>query len=125
MITFHGASLTNALKVVQASGSFSGRGLYVTDTAERAARYANARATGAVSQEYAEQAEHTVILSIEVTEAVRWSMRPADHPTLDQCETQVRSGTVIAAAIRECDYWNCTCHEKAEMIRSLVAQGVS
>lgn len=69
--------------------------LYVTDTFERAARYANAQATRTVSAEYQELQHGAVVVVIDTDEAVQWRTRDASHPTLDTCESTIRAGRIV------------------------------
>ena len=58
------------------------------------------------------------MLSIETTDDLTWTRRDAGHSTLDVAEATVRSGRIVAADIRECGYWNCTCHREATAFRA-------
>lgn len=61
-------------------------GLDVTDTPERAWRYANAQATGVVDPCATSPAEAAAIVEIDVADDLRWIRRPENHPSLDQAE---------------------------------------
>jgi len=72
-------------------------GLSVTDTAERAQLYADAQASGAVSTTPHYQPGSAVV-EME-TRDVTWRRRPADHPSLDVCETEIQTWTITRVTI--------------------------
>ena len=83
-----------------ASGRDDGRkvsGLYVTDTAERAQLYADARASGIVETSL-RYANHSAIVEMDAV-VKGWSRRPEDHNTLDKCEATITEWTVIKVTI--------------------------
>lgn len=94
--------------------------LYVTDSPERAARYANSQADEAVTRHTFPLREHAVVLTIETSETPRWLRRPENHGSLDQCEATISQGRVVAADIVECKYWNCTCHGQVARFRQIL-----
>jgi hypothetical protein len=116
---YHGCRLSDAVRLVRdgirprPDGlSVWWSGLCVTDTLQRAARYANARATGRVDKAVTRLMPHAAVVVIETTEEPRWWRRPEDHPSLDQAEWVVYGDTarVVAVLCRECHYRLCDCH---------------
>ena len=101
MKVWHGTSIVNLIKLLKADSSE----LYVTDTPDRAARYANAQATEHVSTAYERPAPGTAILEIE-SELLSWSVRGKDHNTLDTCEAVTRNYRIVSATIRWFEYEN-------------------
>lgn len=120
MLVYHGTRIGDVENLF--SGDYKGwfPGLYVTDTRNRAANYAAARATGKIRKGITELPQHAAIATIETTEAVEWRYRPESHPSLDMCENTIKSGKVVAVEYVECDYWNCTCHKDAKKIRDFL-----
>jgi len=117
MIAYHGASISNANRLVAAirNNSIRQPGFYVTDSAERAARYANAQATGIVDPDAISLCEHAAVVALEIPDNTRWLRRTVSHDTLDTCEALVYQARVISIDARECDYMFCTCHrDRAE-----------
>lgn len=93
MITYNGGSISNVLRKID-SGT-----IFVTDTRERAVRYANAQATGVVSPSLTQElAEGGVILSIECSPT--FIRRPDSHTTLDVCEAITNEFRVVAVEVR-------------------------
>ena len=84
--------------------------LYVTDTPDRAARYANASASGKVSKNYESLREGAAIAEIE-TAPVEWMRRPVSHPTLDECEAMASEWRVTRVTLRPHAFRN-TLHGK-------------
>jgi hypothetical protein len=81
-------------------------GLYVTEDAAKATRYANAQTTGSVSKEYHELAEGAAIIELETSEEITWRRRPASHASLDECEASINSWTVSRIIVRRTIYKN-------------------
>lgn len=118
MNVYHGSTTAKALSVMSGDYRRIYPGLYVTDTPERAARYANSQASGVVTRESHPLRPHAVVVTIETDEPVSWRRRPEEHPSLDQCEDTITRGRVVAVDIAECDYPHCTCHQNAARIRA-------
>lgn len=102
-------------------------GLYVTDTPERASRYANAQASGVVDPDATELREHAAVVAVAVASPLVWSRR--SHPaSLDVCEADLHSDhdyRVVRVEYAVCSYAKCTCHRDAEDLEALCAdQGI-
>ena len=108
MKAYHGAKINKLQKLISAieSDSF---GLYVTDTRERAARYANAQATGIVDPNATELGEHGAIVALEIPDNTKW-MRRSCGSSLDEVETWIKHAEIISVEKVECDYLFCWCH---------------
>jgi phosphotransacetylase len=99
MKTYNGGSISNWLK------KRNEKTIWVTDTFERAARYANAQATGVVCEnETSTLAEGAVVFEVETS--VRFTRRNENHGTLDVCEAETNSFEIIRATVRFNAYWN-------------------
>jgi hypothetical protein len=99
MQTFNGGSVTNLLK------NINNDSIYITDTFQRAVRYANAQATGTVNPDMNQElAENAMVLEIEASP--HWKRRPDKHTSLDTCEDVVKSFSIIKATIRFAEYEN-------------------
>lgn len=124
MKTYNGGSISNLLK------NLHGNQIYVTDTAERAIRYANAQATGTVDANLRQKlAEGAVILEVECQP--HWLRRPESHNSLDHCEDVVTEFTITKATVRFCEYPNTlygtrhTGYKSAQqVVEILQAQGI-
>jgi hypothetical protein len=102
MRVYHGSVTWEMLSLVQVNGDFASHRsgcLYVTDTFEQAARYANSRATQVVTLHALPLSRCAVVFTLEVDQSVRWYRRPEDHPTLDQCEGIITRGTIVEVHI--------------------------
>ena len=123
MVGYNGGSVSNLVKNFNKAGS-----MYVTDTAARATRYANAQATERVSLEFGEQAPSTVILTVEA-EDINFHRRPGHTASLDECEGWLRAGQyrITAARIRFSSYWNTVYYgmRPNDIVNMLVANGVA
>ena len=108
MIVYHGSTTSKYNSVLDGDFSKSFPGLYVTDTFERAAIYANAQATGIVDENAIVLLPHAVVIEIEV-ESVRWFRRSVSHRTLDKCEAIIVFGCVVKVHKVLCDYAFCSC----------------
>lgn len=111
-IVYHGCAIRNAAKLATAirEGRVTGlNALYVTDTSERAARYANAQASGEVSVDATTPGEHTAIFVLRATAPVRWRTRTSGA-SLDEREGLVQNPEILEIRTVECSYRNCTCH---------------
>lgn len=95
--SFHGSSISNLIGLLSANPET----IYVTDTAERAARYANAQATGRVSKEFSALAENAALLEIETANDVKFITRPAEHNTLDDSEARVTGWRIVRVTLRK------------------------
>lgn len=128
MHVFHGTTIESAAAIVANPIVRDFPGLWVTDTAERAARYANARATREVDFDATSLKKHAAILVVEV-ESARWSVRQHNASksratSLDQCEALIRENTalrIVDVQYVECDYVHCQCHKHASSISECVA----
>ncbi len=78
-------------------------GLFVTDTQERAANYANSQARQEVTQQTLPLVECAVVIAIEVDEEVKWLRRPESHDTLDKCEAIIQRGHIVEMWIGQPD----------------------
>jgi hypothetical protein len=97
MKAYNGGSVNNLVNSLARPGYHNG--IWVTDTAARATRYANAQATEIVDASLTQpMAENAVVLTVECNP--RWSRRPESHPSLDHCEDHVTDYKIISAAIR-------------------------
>jgi hypothetical protein len=96
MLVYHGAAIGNLLRE-----SFGDVELYVTDTPERAVRYANAQATWEVNPAMDQDlANGAAVLEIEVSESPSWSYRSENHLSLEQCEATVREYAIKRIYVR-------------------------
>lgn len=94
MRVYHGTTTWKMQSLL--SGDFSRwPGLFVTDTRERAARYANSQAQQEVTQQTFPLAPCAVVVAIEVKEQVKWLRRPESHSTLDICEAIIQRGRIV------------------------------
>jgi len=92
-LTYNGGSISNVLRHIGTNE------IFVTDTFERAARYANAQTSGTVDPD-ATELMNGVILEIEPTSEVQWHRRPENHPTLDICEAWLSNFVIKTAYIK-------------------------
>lgn len=97
MIAYNGGIIDKFL--IMQLGKYRPTGIFVTDTMQRATRYANAQATGEVSLDLNQQQEEgTVILHIECEpDFIR---RPESHLSLDHCEDWIKDYQIVKATIR-------------------------
>lgn len=102
MIAYHGCSITNLIGLVFKSNGWN---LYVTDTAERATRYANAQATGSVSKSYDRLAEGAAVVEVECDDD-GFIRRPESHSTLDTAETIARNWRITRVILRTHNHSN-------------------
>ena len=101
MKTFNGGSITNVIKNLSSNNE-----IWITDTAARATRYANAQATGEVNADLnQEQAENTIILIVEANPGY-WTHRDDKHNSLDASESCVRDYEIVKVIIRFKSYKN-------------------
>ena len=123
--SFHGSSISNLIGLLSANPET----IYVTDTAERATRYANAQATGRVSKEFSALAENAALLEIE-TSNVKFITRPAGHNTLDDCEAWVTGWRIVRVTMRKSVFPNTLYGGRGNMMsvddleRKLRARGI-
>ena len=113
MIAYHGATIAEAERLADMlrSGALNKtRGFYVTNTPELAARYANARATKTVDPDATTLGTHGAIVTVEIPDDTRWTIRDISHNTLDVAEAWVREARVIHVEKKTCDYLFCSCH---------------
>ena len=85
---FHGTAVWNLPRLLRGNDSFMG--LYVTDTPQRAQRYADAQTSREVSADIRALPD-SVIVELHTPEEITWSRRPEDHPTLDKAEAAIKS----------------------------------
>jgi hypothetical protein len=112
MRAYHGTTIFKAAGITDASLS---QGLWVTNTARAAARYANAQATGEVDPDAWELGPHAAVVSLEIPSA-RWREQKSGK-SLDKFELYIEHGRVIGVEARECDYEMCSCHAHAAFLR--------
>lgn len=97
---YHGTTPHAVLALLPGSSDRFGGWLPVTDTRERALRYANAQRTRVVEAEYGRPlAPNAIVLTLETDEAITWRRRDEGHGSLDQCEATIRSWRVVGAEI--------------------------
>jgi hypothetical protein len=93
MIAYNGGSISNVIKNINKTEMF------VTDTVERATRYANAQATGVVNADMNQDiAEGAIVLFVECEP--RWFNRSEDHTSLDVCEAWIKEYRIVKATIK-------------------------
>lgn len=90
MKTYHGTTVSSLLDSQRDN-------IFVTDSEGKAARYANAQATGRVSTAYEGLAEGAVVLTVETESEPRW-IRRANAQSLDECEAWLLDGYAITHA---------------------------
>jgi hypothetical protein len=112
MRAYHGTTISRAAAITDASLS---RGLWVTNTARAAARYANAQASGEVDPDAWELGPHAAVVTLEIPSA-RWHEQTSGA-SLDKFELYIEHGRVVGVEARECDYEMCTCHPHAAWLR--------
>ena len=100
MITYNGGSLNNLVKYLGSKNA-----LYVTDTAARATRYANAQATGEVNADLDQELAPGAVI-IEITTEVNFLRRDNDHSSLDTCEAVAKQYQIIKATVCPPTYSN-------------------
>lgn len=116
---FHGTLVWEVWPLLGANfGAMPYVGLCITDTAERAAKYANSRATGIVTRAGLPLKPHAAICVIETDEEISWIRRPEEYPNLNQCESCIISGRVVGVAMQECERPRCRCHDDAEKVNA-------
>ncbi len=117
MIAYHGCSFWNARKLAQAisTNKIHFPGIFVTDTKEHAARYANAQVSGTVDPNATALKPDAAIVTLEIPDDTEWLHRPENHRTLDVCEACVQTARVVNIEIHECDYLFCECHPYANL----------
>lgn len=93
MKAYHGASAINAARLI-ADGVNPERVLCVTDTPERAARYANAQATGEVDPDATELLPGAAVVELEIPETA-WGGHGGAGASLDEVEAWVTEGKVV------------------------------
>jgi hypothetical protein len=92
----------------------------VTDTFERAARYANAQATETVRSDAFELGEGAAVIELRAADDVKWHFRPENHNTLDQCEATITTWEIVSITINPTRYWNTRANR--EDIPALIAR---
>lgn len=99
MRVYHGTTTWKMASLF--SGDFSKRfpGLFVTDTFERAARYANSQSAQKVTTRTLPLSSCAVVVSIETDDPLHWLRRSEDHPSLDQCEALIQHGEIVEVCI--------------------------
>lgn len=100
MIGYNGGSISNTLIALAQER----RWLYITDTVERAIRYANAQATGVVSLNCPVLAEGGIVLEVECAD-VNFITR-VSPVSLDECEAVIDEYRIVGATVRFCAYDN-------------------
>lgn len=112
---YHGSSMGKLPKFLAAIAAARDGGrtatVYVTDTAEDAARYANAQATRIVDADATAIGPHAAVLAFTLAGEPRWMRRPETHWTLDVCEAVINLSAVEhveIVAMQDCDYDNCS-----------------
>ena len=121
---YHGTTMEDATKILANPVVNQFPGLWITDTHDRASRYANARATGEVNFHATDLQPHAAVLEIEHSDP-KWSRReyndnPETATSLDQAEDLIRENSglrVVGAKIAECGRKNCICHAHAAFAR--------
>jgi len=107
---FHGTANTNIKKFLQKRSRQTSyrmdKILFVTDTPERAARYANAQATGMVKVDVFELGVGAAIIELETSEEIKWYRRSENHSSLDQCEATIETFEIVSITINPDPYWN-------------------
>jgi len=98
MKVYHGTTTWKMHSLVSGDFSKNGLGLFVTDTFERAACYANTQASREVTQQALPLHPCAVVVEIEVGD-VKWLRRTANHGTLDTCEAVVKRGRLTEVTI--------------------------
>lgn len=120
MKAYNGGSISNLIKW------FDHKSIWVTDDIAKAARYANAQASGVVSSDYAGQAEGTVVLEVACNPC--WSRRPVQHASLDQCEDQVTEYAIVKATVRFREYpktlYGPDCLSASQVVEFLSGRGI-
>lgn len=97
MIVYHGTATWNVPGLLSGQSTQPPR-LYVTESAELAQRYADARASREVSAEVRRVAGSAVV-TLETDETVTWMRRPAKHNTLDVAEAAISAWRVISVVV--------------------------
>jgi hypothetical protein len=97
---YHGTAAWSVDRLLSGVAEFPG--LFVTESAELAQRYADAQASGMVSGTTRHVAGSAVV-EMTTEQAINWHRRNADHSTLDVCEAiiqtwQIAHVTVYATA---------------------------
>jgi hypothetical protein len=91
-IVYHGTSVAKVAGLLAGKPDRFG-GLYVTESAELAQRYADAQASREVSTTVRLVAGSAVV-EMETAETISWRRRGADHTSLDVCEACINTWTV-------------------------------
>jgi hypothetical protein len=102
MVVYHGCASWNVEKLI--SGKSARLSLFVTDTVEHAARYANAQATEEVSAKFQDLKSWACIVELETEDPIEWSRRSNNHNTLDTCETTIRHWQVKSVTVKRGTY---------------------
>lgn len=113
MKVYHGTCIGGLISLIRSPRA----GLYVTDTPAHAGRYANARATGVVSADYADLAEGAAIVEMEVNDDTVFFRRPPTHPTLDTCEAYVQRFRIISVEMKPDAYSNTLYGRRGDYMR--------
>lgn len=93
MVTvFHGTAVWN-IPALLSGKSRDWSGLYVTESADLAQRYADAQATQEVSSE-ARHAVSSAVVEMNTSDTVVWRRRAENHNTLDVCEAVIKTWSV-------------------------------
>ena len=100
-LTYNGGAISKVLININSDE------IFVTDTFEHAARYANAQTSGTVDPD-ATELKSGVVLEIEPTSELVWHKRPENHSTLDVCESWLLDNAFVikAAYIKFTEYKN-------------------
>ena len=122
MKTYHGTTVSSLLDSQR-------RDIFVTDSEAKAARYANAQATGRVSADYTGLAEGAAVLTVETESEPRW-IRRANAQSLDECEAWLLDGYAIThAKIRwhpeNTVYGRSGKMRRAQVIETLRSRGIT
>lgn len=122
-VVYHGTTTWKMHSLMKCGGDFWKRfpGLFVTDTQDRASRYANAQASHYenISHEFLPLRACAVICVIETEDEIKWIRRPTSHPSLDHCETIIQHGKIVEMFIRKPVYHNSDQHERIAQIQAI------
>lgn len=117
-LVYHGTAIHNLDRLLR-PWTENWSVLYVTDSIERAARYANAQATRGVDPAASTVREHAAIVTIETDQEPRW-LRRQNPTSLDECEAIIETGRIVSVEAVECGYGPCTCHPQIAAFREAI-----
>jgi len=127
MKAYHGCSISNLIKMVKRPEN----GLFVTDTAALAGRYANAQATGVVSAAFAPLTTGACIVTVEIPDATVFCHRSDNHASLDVCEAYVQEFRICSVVMNKFPYVNTIYGTRGnrmrfgEIVASLEQKGIA